>query len=106
MLESGAVLGVFVIGLKPRCVSGRNCTRQSEERASEMEVGMMGIQRSTHDRWLLGVCGGIGHRFGWSPALVRVVFALLGVVVPGVSIFMVAIAYIVMGIFLPESPEF
>ena len=31
-----------------------------------------GLTRSIHDRVLAGVLGGIAHRFGWNPTLVRI----------------------------------
>lgn len=66
---------------------------------------MFGIERTTRDRWLLGVCGGIGRRVGWNASVVRLVTIFAAAVVPGVSIFMVAAAYIVLGMILPENPE-
>lgn len=66
----------------------------------------MGLERSTRDRYLMGVCGGIAHSMGWNSNLVRLLTALLGVVIPGVSVFVVAVAYVVLGFVLPESREF
>ena len=67
---------------------------------------MFGIERTTKDRWLLGVCGGIGRRIDWNPNIVRLITVLAAFVIPGVSIFMVAAVYIVLGLILPESPDF
>ncbi|WP_240432450.1 PspC domain-containing protein [Rubrobacter indicoceani] len=67
---------------------------------------MFGITRTREDRWLLGVCGGIGRRIGWNPSVVRLVTIFAAAVVPGVSLLMVAAAYIILGMILPESPEF
>lgn len=66
---------------------------------------MFGIERTREDRWLLGVCGGIGRRIDWNPSVVRLVTIFAAAVVPGVSVFMVAAVYIVLGVVLPESPE-
>lgn len=33
------------------------------------------LTRSTSDRMIAGICGGIGHYFGIDPTLVRLVFA-------------------------------
>jgi hypothetical protein len=27
---------------------------------------MMGLKRAKRDRWIMGVCGGIAHRYGWN----------------------------------------
>ncbi|WP_153133512.1 PspC domain-containing protein, partial [Dechloromonas hortensis] len=35
--------------------------------------------RSLNDRMIAGVMGGIAHRFGWSPTLVRIVFVLVSI---------------------------
>ncbi|MGI8649027.1 MAG: PspC domain-containing protein [Rubrobacter sp.] len=67
---------------------------------------MFGIERTKRDRWMLGVCGGIGRKIGWNSSVVRMVTIFAAAVVPGVSIIMVAAAYIVLGMILPESEEF
>lgn len=65
----------------------------------------MGIKRTKRDRWIFGVCGGIAQTYGWSSNLVRLIAVLLAVFIPGPNI-VVIIAYILMGIFLPETDEF
>ena len=66
----------------------------------------MNTKRAKRDRWLLGVCGGIAHTYGWSPNLVRLVTAVLAIVIPGFSLVPVIIIYIILGAILPESEEF
>ncbi|MGH3085883.1 MAG: PspC domain-containing protein [Rubrobacteraceae bacterium] len=66
----------------------------------------MGFERSTRDRYLLGVCGGIAHSVGINSNVARLITVLLGIVVPGVSILAVAVVYALLGYLLPESPEF
>jgi phage shock protein C len=66
---------------------------------------VLNIERAKRDRWLLGVCGGIAHRYGWSPNLVRLVTVILGIFLPGPNVIVVA-GYIVLGLILPESEEF
>jgi phage shock protein C len=66
---------------------------------------VLNIERAKRDRWLLGVCGGIAHRYGWSPNLVRLVTVILGIFLPGPNV-IVVVAYIVLGLILPESEEF
>lgn len=65
----------------------------------------MGIERSTRDRWILGVCGGIGYAAGVSPNMVRLILVAI-VVFTGVGIVPVGIAYALAGYFLPESRDF
>jgi phage shock protein C len=66
---------------------------------------VLNIERAKRDRWLLGVCGGIAHRYGWSPNLVRLVTVILGIFLPGPNV-IVVVGYIVLGLILPESEEF
>jgi phage shock protein C len=66
---------------------------------------VLNIERAKRDRWLFGVCGGIAHRYGWSPNLVRLVTVVLGIFLPGPNV-IVVVAYIVLGLILPESEEF
>lgn len=40
------------------------------------------LVRPRDDRWIAGVCAGLGRRFGLSPNLVRLLFAL-SVLLPG-----------------------
>ena len=38
-----------------------------------------GLQRSTRDKWLLGVCGGIARQYGWRSGYVRLAAVVLAV---------------------------
>lgn len=66
----------------------------------------MDIKRAKRDRWLLGVCGGIAHHYGWNSNLVRLVTAVLAVAIPGISVVPVLIIYIILGAILPETEEY
>ena len=57
------------------------------------------LTRSTTDKWLAGVCGGIANYFGWAPAIVRLVYVLLtfGTAFSGI------IVYIILCICMPEE---
>jgi len=50
---------------------------------------------------LAGVAGGIAERYGWDPALVRIVFVLVGLMSAGSGI----VAYIIAWLVIPEGPE-
>ena len=50
------------------------------------------LTRSSADRWLAGVCGGIARWLGWSSTTVRVLFAavsLLSAAFPGILVYLV-----------------
>ena len=66
----------------------------------------MGIRRAKRDRWILGVCGGIAHHFGWNSTAVRIAVILLAVFIPGFSVIPTILIYILLGYLLPESEEF
>lgn len=66
----------------------------------------MRIKRSKMDRWVLGVCGGIAHTYGWNPNMVRLATAVLAIIIPGPSLVLTVVAYIALGAVLPESDEF
>ena len=65
----------------------------------------IGLTRSTTNRWIFGVCGGIAAKFGIIPLAVRLGVAVLAVVIPGVSIFPVILLYILAGLMLPEDTD-
>ncbi len=65
----------------------------------------MGLKRAKRNRWILGVCGGIGRTYGVSPNVVRLITVLLAIFIPGPNI-LVLIAYVLAGIFLPETDEY
>jgi phage shock protein PspC (stress-responsive transcriptional regulator) len=64
------------------------------------------IKRAKRDRWLLGVCGGIAHHYGWNSNLVRLVTAVLAVAIPGPSTLLALVIYVLLGFWLPESEEY
>jgi len=58
------------------------------------------LYRSTSDRMIAGICGGLGEYFGIDSTLVRLIF-VLGTVFSFSALFW---AYIVMLIVIPEEP--
>lgn len=60
------------------------------------------LYRSTTERVIGGVCGGIAERFGWEPTLVRI--ATVAAVLFGFGPFAI-IGYLVMWIVTPKKPR-
>lgn len=59
------------------------------------------LYRSTTNKNLAGVCGGLGEYFNIDPVLVRVLFVLTAMMGgPGL------IVYIVLALIIPEQPTF
>lgn len=51
----------------------------------------MALERSRNDKMIAGVCGGIARQYGWSPTMVRVVFAvgsLVSAAFPGILFYL------------------
>ena len=66
----------------------------------------MRIRRATRDRWVMGVCGGIAHTYGWNSNVVRLAMAVLAIVIPGISLIPMILIYILLGAILPETGEY
>ena len=67
---------------------------------------MMGLKRAKRDRWIMGVCGSIAHRYSWNSTVVRLVTITLAIVIPGVSVIPTLLIYFLLGYLLPETDEF
>jgi phage shock protein PspC (stress-responsive transcriptional regulator) len=65
----------------------------------------IGIRRSTTNRWIFGVCGGIAEKFGMNALAVRLGLIVLAVIIPGISVFPVILLYIAAGLLLPEDTD-
>ncbi|UGT53547.1 PspC domain-containing protein [Nocardia asteroides] len=51
--------------------------------------------RSTSDKWIAGVCGGIAEYFGWNANIVRLVF-VVSCLLPGPQFLLYLILWIMM----------
>ena len=52
----------------------------------------MPLARSLNDRMLVGVMGGIAHRYGWNSTLLRVIFvvvSLASAAFPGILVYLI-----------------
>jgi phage shock protein PspC (stress-responsive transcriptional regulator) len=67
---------------------------------------MRDFKRAKRDRWIMGVCGGIAHRYGYSSIMVRLMTIILAVIIPGFSVVPVLLVYYLLGYLLPETDEF
>ncbi|MFI6045111.1 PspC domain-containing protein [Nocardia sp. NPDC051321] len=54
--------------------------------------------RSTHDKWIAGVCGGIAEYLGWNANVVRLLF-VLSCLLPGPQF----IIYLVLWLLMPKK---
>jgi phage shock protein C len=67
---------------------------------------MGSLRRAKRDRWIMGICGGIAHHYGYSSIVVRMAVIVLAVIIPGFSVIPVLLAYFLLGYLLPETDEF
>ena len=67
---------------------------------------MRGLKRAKRDRWMMGVCGGIAHRYSWSSMVVRLATIVVAIVIPGVSVIPTLLIYFLLGYLLPETDDF
>jgi len=59
------------------------------------------LSRSLNDR-MIGVMGGIAHRFGWNPTLVRIVFVLISI---GSAAFPGILIYLILWLLMPNEAD-
>jgi len=59
----------------------------------------MALHRSSTNKVIAGVCGGVAEFLGWSPTLVRVLWVLL----TPTTFFAGGIIYILLWIFMPQA---
>lgn len=60
----------------------------------------MPLHRSTHNKIIAGVCGGIAEALGWNPTLVRILYVVLSLAsaaFPGILV------YIILWIVMPKA---
>ncbi len=60
------------------------------------------LTRSTTDKWLAGVCGGIAEYFGWDVAILRIVY----VVLTTCTAFCGVLVYILLWICMPKETKY
>jgi phage shock protein C len=58
------------------------------------------LRRPTTDRMIAGVASGVGRYFDLDPTLIRVIFAVAGLLTAGVAL----LAYPIMWFLMPEEP--
>lgn len=97
------------------CLGWRSFTKEAVEDnidsigrnfGSGIPGGGMDIKRAKRDRWVLGVCGGVAHHFGWNSNAVRLVTAILAILIPGPSLVATMLVYVLLGYLLPETEAY
>ena len=59
---------------------------------------MARLSRPRDDRWIAGVCSGLGRRFGLSPMVVRLLF-VISCLLPGPQV----LVYLVLWVMMPDD---
>ena len=65
-----------------------------------MAEGAKRLTRSRTERWIGGVCGGIGDYFSLDPTIIRVVFVLAALILGGGLLI-----YLILWLIIPLEPE-
>lgn len=65
----------------------------------------LGIYRSTSDKWIWGICGGIGEQLGVDPLWIRFAAILLAVLPAGLGIPPMVLLYVALRFLLPVRDE-
>jgi phage shock protein C len=65
-------------------------------------TGMKRLYRSTTDRWIAGVCGGIGEYFGIDPNIIRLIWVIVTIITGFIWGILV---YILLWIILPQREQ-
>ena len=61
---------------------------------------MSTLHRSTQNRMLAGVCGGLGESLGVDPTILRLIWAALAILTAGSPL---TVLYIAAGLIIPEE---
>lgn len=61
---------------------------------------MSTLHRSTQNRMLAGVCGGLGESLGVDPTILRLIWAALAILTAGIPL---TVLYIAAGLIIPEE---
>lgn len=67
-----------------------------------METTRPGLRRSSRNRMIAGVCGGLAEWLDWDPTIVRLVYVLasiLSVAFPGLLV------YLLLWLLMPKAPD-
>ena len=62
---------------------------------------MQRLYRSTKDRMIGGVCGGIAEKFNWDPSLVRLGLVFLCLIT---GVFPLVLTYVIAWVIIPQTP--
>lgn len=80
----------------------RNLIKNQKGENVEEQKPANKLYRSTTNKMLGGVCGGLAEYFGWDPTFVRIIYALVSIfsaAFPGI------IVYLVFWVIVPKRPE-
>ena len=99
--DGGATWSATSLSYPPAAAHGFSAMEDEPATGVILAAATDGLYRSTDDKMIAGVCGGIAEYFGWDPTLVRVGYVLLSM---GSVFFPGVIAYLVMMVVIPEKP--
>lgn len=66
-----------------------------------MDTSRPGLRRSSHNRMIAGVCGGLAEWLDWDPTIVRLVYVLVSILSVG---FPGLLIYLLLWVLMPKAP--
>ena len=83
-------------------INGKLYCKECAEKIKEEEIHPKTLHRSSHNRMLAGVCGGLGKYFEIDPTVIRIIFVLL-LFVPKIGFLGIIILYVLLWLIMPEG---
>ncbi len=65
----------------------------------------IGIYRSTQNKWILGICGGVPEKFNVNPLWVRLGVVAMAILPAGLGIPPMALIYVALAVLLPKRVD-
>jgi len=85
---------------KVKTVKDTTTTDYTKSTSTDQYQPRKRLYRSVNDRWIAGVCGGLGNYFNIDPILIRIGFILMAILGYGTGL----IVYIVLALLVEEEP--
>ncbi|MFN8700461.1 MAG: PspC domain-containing protein [Flavobacteriales bacterium] len=90
---------VIAIMGRPEDYTMGNAATADEAEASNFKHSKRRVYRDGDDAVIGGVCSGLSYYFGWDPIVLRIAFAIFGIISGGTAV----IAYIILWALVPEA---
>jgi phage shock protein PspC (stress-responsive transcriptional regulator) len=94
-------LALFMVGLLAAVSATQPRPSPAPAPGTQAQDQIRKLYRSASDRWVAGVCAGLGEYFGIDPVLVRVLWIILSLASLGIGV----VGYVLLWIVIPNGPR-